>query len=93
RSQPNVRLQKAQSAATEIHLRAMRAEDAERELDRFIDDAVLAGLDSVRIVHGKGEGVLRKVTQDYLKRHPHVRSFRTADAGEGGDGVTIAVFR
>jgi DNA mismatch repair protein MutS2 len=93
KSQPNARLQKAQTASTEIHLRAMRAEDAERDLERFIDDAVLAGLDTVRIVHGKGEGILRKLTQDYLRRHPHVRSFRTADAGEGGDGVTVAVFR
>lgn len=93
KAQPNVRLQKAQSATTEIHLRAMRAEDAERELERFIDDAVLGGLDSVRIVHGKGEGILRKLTQDYLRRHPHVRSYRTADAGEGGEGVTVAIFK
>ncbi|HVT14008.1 MAG TPA: endonuclease MutS2 [Fimbriimonadaceae bacterium] len=93
RAQPNVRLQKAQTATTEIHLRAMRAEDAERELERFIDDAVLGGLDSVRIVHGKGEGILRKVTQDYLRRHPHVRSYRFADASEGGEGVTVATFR
>ncbi len=93
RAQSNIRLQKAQTAHTEIHLRAMRAEDAERELGRFIDDAVLAGLDSVRIVHGKGEGILRKITQDYLRKHPHVRSYRTADASEGGDGVTVAFFR
>lgn len=93
KAQVNVRLQKAQTASTEIHLRAMRAEDAERELERFIDDAVLAGLDSVRIVHGKGEGILRKLTQDYLRRHPHVRSYRIADASEGGEGVTVAVFR
>lgn len=93
KAQPNVRLLKAQTASTEIHLRAMRAEEAEQDLQRFIDDAVLAGLDSVRIVHGKGEGILRKLTQDYLRRHPHVKSFRTADAGEGGDGVTVAVFR
>jgi DNA mismatch repair protein MutS2 len=93
RAQSNVRLQKAQTASTEIHLRAMRAEEAERDLERFVDDAVLAGLDSVRIVHGKGEGILRKLTQDYLRRHPHVKSFRIADASEGGEGVTVAVFR
>lgn len=93
KAQPNVRLLKAQTASTEIHLRAMRAEEAEQDLQRFIDDAVLAGLDSVRIVHGKGEGILRKLTQDYLRRHPHVKSFRTADPSEGGDGVTVAVFR
>lgn len=90
RKKPNVRLEKAQTATTEIHLRAMRAEDAERELERFVDDAVLGGVDSVRIVHGKGEGILRKLTQDYLRRHPHVSRFRLADASEGGDGVTVA---
>jgi len=93
RAEANLRLQKAQTASTEIHLRAMRAEDAERELERFIDDAVLAGLDSARVVHGKGEGILRKLTQDYLRRHPHVKSFRSADASEGGDGVTVVQFR
>ncbi len=93
KAQTNMRLHKAQTASTEIHLRAMRAEDAERELERFIDDAVLAGLDSVRIVHGKGEGILRKITQEYLRRHPHVRSHKLADASEGGEGVTVAVFR
>lgn len=89
----NMGLKKAQTASTELHLRMMRAEDAERELERFIDDAVLAGLDSVRIVHGKGEGILRKLTQDYLRRHPHVRAYRLADASEGGDGVTVATFK
>lgn len=90
KNKPNLRLQKAQTATTEIHLRAMRAEDAERELERFVDDAVLGGVDRVRIVHGKGEGILRKLTQDYLRRHPHVRSYQLADASEGGDGVTVA---
>jgi DNA mismatch repair protein MutS2 len=84
-------LQKAQTARTEIHLRAMRAEDAERELESFLDDAVLGGLASVRIVHGKGEGILRNLTREMLRRHPHVKSFRDGEAGEGGHGVTIAV--
>jgi DNA mismatch repair protein MutS2 len=70
----------------------MRAEDAIEELERFLDDAVLAGLHSVRIVHGKGEGVLRKVTQERLRAHPHVKRFRDADPEEGGQGVTIAEF-
>jgi DNA mismatch repair protein MutS2 len=84
-------LQKAQTATGEIQLIAMRAEQAQEKLEQFIDDAVLAGYDSVRIVHGKGEGILRKVTHDYLKRHPHVTSFREADAEEGGQGATVAV--
>lgn len=89
----NVGLHKAQTASTEIHLRALRAEDAMDELERFIDDAVLAGLPSLRIVHGKGEGILRKLTQDYLRRHPHIASFRDGESGEGGHGVTIAVIK
>ena len=88
----NVRLQKAMTATGEVHLRNMRAEDAERDLEKFIDDAVLAGLSSVRIVHGKGEGILRKLTQDYLRRNANVTSYRDGEPAEGGHGVTIANF-
>lgn len=89
----NLGFQRAQTAGTEIHLRAKRAEDALEELERFMDEAVLAGLPSVRIVHGKGEGVLRKVTQEFLKRSPNVERFRDGEAGEGGHGVTIAYLK
>lgn len=89
----NIRLQKALTASTEIHLRHMRAEAALQELERFLDDAMLAGVPSVRIVHGKGEGILRKVTQDYLRRSPDIKSYSDADATEGGSGVTIATFK
>jgi len=89
---PNVSLNRAMHAVSEIHLRNMRAEEALQLLEKFLDDAVLANIPSVRIVHGKGEGILRKVVQDYLRRHPSVRSFRDADPAEGGQGVTIAVF-
>lgn len=89
----NIRLQKAQFAATEIHLRAMRAEDAMRDLEKFLDDSVLAGVPSVRIVHGKGEGVLRKLTHDFLRKNANVDSFRLGEPAEGGDGVTVAVLR
>lgn len=86
-------LQKTLHTSTEIHLRHMRAEDAIQELDKFIDDAVLAGHNQVRIVHGKGEGVLRKITQETLRKHPHVREHRDGEATEGGQGVTIAVLK
>lgn len=89
----NLSLQRAQTAISEIHLRAMRAEDAILELERFVDDAVLAGLPQVRIVHGKGEGILRKATQDYLRRSRNVERFREGEAGEGGAGVTIAYLK
>jgi len=87
----NLRLQKALTANTEIDLRHLRAEEAMRDLERFVDDAVLAGLDNVRIVHGKGEGILRKATQEFLRRHHSVSGYRDGDATEGGHGVTIAV--
>jgi len=93
RSNVKITLQKAMSASTEIHLRHQRYEEAERELERFVDDAILAGLASIRIVHGKGEGILRKMTQELLRRHPDVASYRDADANEGGHGVTVAVFK
>ncbi len=92
KARPNVRLQRAMSAANEITLRMMRAEDALLELEKFIDDALLAGLPKVRIVHGKGTGVLRKLTQDFLRKNKNVHAFRLGDATEGGDGVTIASF-
>ncbi len=93
RQTSNIRLQKAINASTEIHLRQMRAEDAQRELDRFLDDALLAGLPSVRIVHGKGEGILRKVTREVLREHSGVASFRDGEPAEGGHGVTIATLK
>ena len=60
-------------------------------LDRYLDDAALAGLASVRVVHGKGEGILVKVTQEALRRHKGVKSYHEAGADEGGHGVTVAV--
>jgi DNA mismatch repair protein MutS2 len=93
KSKPNANLQHSINASTEIHLRAMRAEDAQRDLEKFIDDAVLAGLPWVRIVHGKGEGILRKLTQDFLRRHAHIERFRPGEPPEGGDGVTVAYIR
>ncbi len=86
-------LQRATSAATEIHLRAMRAEDAEQELQKFVDESLLAGIHQVRIVHGKGEGVLRKLVQEFLRKSREVATFRDGEPAEGGQGVTIAVFR
>lgn len=86
-------MERIQSARSEIHLRAMRAEEAQRDLEKFLDDAVLAGLPSVRIVHGKGEGILRQLTRDYLRRHPHVARYEDADAAAGGAGVTVAVLK
>lgn len=91
-ARPSVQLQKAMVATTEINLRRLRAEDAEEELEKFLDECLLAGLPSARIVHGKGGGVLRALTHRMLKNHRGVASFRLADANEGGDGATLVVF-
>lgn len=74
----------------EIDLHGKTAEEAIEILDKYLDRAVLSGLSSVRIVHGKGTGTLRRVLQEHLKNHPQIKSFRNADAMEGGIGVTIA---
>ncbi|MDI9635619.1 endonuclease MutS2 [Kamptonema cortianum] len=90
RNSASLRLQGVQSIASEIHLRELRAEEAQERLERFLDEAVLAGVSSIRIVHGKGEGVLRKLTHDCLRRSPSIVSYQSASADQGGDGVTIA---
>ena len=90
KARPNIRLAKALTASPEVDLRHLRAEEAVRELERFLDDAALGGLDRVRIVHGKGEGVLRSVVQGALKGNQAVADFRDGDATEGGAGVTVA---
>ena len=74
----------------ELHLRGMRADEVLPELTKYLDDAYLAGLLSVRIVHGKGTGTLRQVVREALAGHPLVASFRDGELNEGGAGVTIA---
>ncbi len=83
------------AAATpiEFDIRGWRAEEVNQELDRYLNDAYLSNLPLVRIVHGKGTGVLRQVVRDILKSHSLVSSFRLGEAGEGGDGVTVATLR
>ncbi len=75
--------------ATELHLRGLTAEEATTELDKFIDDAVISGLHSVVVVHGKGTGVLKNAVHNYLKSSSVVKNFRLGRYGEGEDGVTI----
>jgi DNA mismatch repair protein MutS2 len=77
----------------EADIRGMRAEEVYAELDRYLNDAYLSNLPFVRIVHGKGTGVLRQVVRDILRSHPLIASFRLGEAGEGGDGVTVATLK
>ena len=74
---------------TELNIIGMNIEESLPLVDKFLDDAILAKLERVRIVHGKGTGTLGKGIQKYLKTHPHVKSFRYGTFGEGEMGVTI----
>jgi DNA mismatch repair protein MutS2 len=73
----------------ELLLRRLTAEEALYRLDQYLYDAFMAGLSSVRIVHGKGTGKLRHAVHESLARHPLVKSYRLGDYGEGGYGVTM----
>ncbi len=88
-----VKMQKSASVSTEINLLGKTVDEAIAELDKYLDDAYLAHVPSVRIVHGKGTGALRKGVHNYLKRQKHVSSFRLGEFGEGDAGVTIVEFK
>jgi DNA mismatch repair protein MutS2 len=82
---------KAQRFSDELHLRGMTVEEAVQRLDKYLDDAFLTGQKQVRVVHGKGKGVLRRAVHDYLSTHPNVADYRLAPRAEGGHGATIIV--
>ncbi len=88
-----IKMSKSASIHTEINLLGKTTDEALVELDKYLDDAYLAHLPSVRIVHGKGTGALRKAVHQYLRRQKHVASFRLGEFGEGDSGVTIAEFK
>ena len=77
------------SVESRIDLRGVDAEEACYRTDKYLDEAYMANLGEVTVVHGKGTGILRKAISDMLKKHPHVKSYRLGVYGEGGDGVTI----
>lgn len=85
-----LKMNKSLSVGMEINLLGKTVDEAIAELDKYLDDASLAHLSSVRIVHGKGTGALRTGIHQYLKRQKHVKSFRLGAFGEGDAGVTIA---
>ena len=88
-----IRMSKSLSVSTEINLLGKTVDEAIPLLDKYLDDAYLAHLPSVRIVHGKGTGALRNAVQNHLKRLRIVKEFRLGEYGEGDAGVTIVTFR
>ena len=83
----------SQNVPSEINVIGRTVDDASREVERFIDQAFLAGLTRVRVVHGSGLGILRKALRQLLKEHPHVESVAEPPQNEGGAGVTVVELR
>lgn len=88
-----LKISKSASVSTEINLIGKTVDEAIALLDKYLDDAYLAHLPSVRIVHGKGTGSLRSAVQSHLKRQSYIKSFHLGEFGEGDAGVTIAEFK
>lgn len=88
-----IKMNKSYSVSSEINLLGRTVDEALFELDKYLDDAYLAHIPSVRIVHGKGTGALRSAVQSKLRKTKYVESFRQGEFGEGDAGVTIAVFK
>ena len=73
----------------EIDLRGLTVDEAIIELDKYLDDAFLYGLNEVLVIHGKGTGALRQGIREFLRRHPHAGAFREGKYGEGDQGITV----
>ncbi|MFW6381105.1 MAG: Smr/MutS family protein, partial [Bacillota bacterium] len=86
----NYRVDKSSNVSQRLDLRGERYHLAQQQLDKYLDDALLAGFKQVEIIHGKGTGALRQAVQETLEDHPHISSFRLGTQKEGGAGVTIA---
>lgn len=84
-----IKMGKSLSVSPEINLLGRTVDEAVSELDKYLDDAILSHLNSVRVVHGKGTGALRKGIHEFLRRQKHVKSYHLAEYGEGDAGVTI----
>ena len=88
-----IKMSKSFSISPEINLLGRTVDEALAELDKYLDDAYLAHLNSVRVVHGKGTGALRTAVHNHLKRMKQVKEYRLGEYGEGDAGVTIVTFK
>lgn len=89
----NVAINKSKTISPEINVIGSNVEEANQIIDKYLDDANLSKLETVRIVHGKGTGKLRQGIHAFLKTHPHVKSFRLGTYGEGEMGVTVVTLK
>ena len=80
----------SKSFSISLDVRGKNIEEAWMDIDKYLDEAMLTGLHTVRLIHGKGTGALRAGVQQYLKSDPRIRTFRLGTFGEGENGVTIA---
>ncbi len=92
-SSGKIKMSKAANISTEINLLGLTVDEAISKLDKYLDDAYISHLPSVRIVHGKGTGALRNAVHSHLRRQKYIASFRLGEFGEGDAGVTIAEFK
>jgi DNA mismatch repair protein MutS2 len=88
-SASRLQLDRARSVSSSLDIRGAKVEEALEILDRYVDDASLAGLDQVTVIHGMGTGALRDAVRAHAGSHPLVKSWRSGGRGEGGDGATI----
>jgi DNA mismatch repair protein MutS2 len=87
-----IKMSKSMNVSSEVNLIGMNADEAISTLDKYLDDAYLAHLPQVRVVHGRGTGVLKTAVHNHLKRLRYVKSYRLGTFGEGNTGVTIVTF-
>lgn len=89
----DIQYSKSNTISSELNLRGMLVKEALDLTDKYLDDAYLAGIPTVRILHGKGTGALRKAVHEELREHPHVTNYQLAPHSQGGEGVTVVTFK